>query len=51
MSDPDMRENYDFSQGVRGKYTGRFGEGTNLVRLDRDIESLFGEFGEGAGAV
>ena len=36
-----MRTEYDFSQGVRGKYAKRFAEGTNLVLLDPDVASEF----------
>ncbi len=40
--DPDeMREYYDFSEGVRGKYAARYAEGVNLVRLDPDVAALF----------
>jgi hypothetical protein len=41
QKDPDMLEEYDFSQGVQGKYADRFREGTNLVLLDRDIAEAF----------
>ena len=37
----EMREEYDFSGGVRGKYAARYEEGTNIVRLDRDVAELF----------
>ena len=36
-----MRDEYDFSQGVRGKYAKRFAEGTNLVLLDADVAKVF----------
>lgn len=36
-----MREEYDFSKGVRGKYARRYKEGTNLVPLDRDVAKVF----------
>ena len=39
--DPDLLEEYDFSQGVQGNYADRFREGTNLVLLDRDIAEAF----------
>jgi hypothetical protein len=32
-----MRDEYDFSKGVRGKYARRFAEGTNVVVLDADV--------------
>ena len=37
-----MRDEYDFSGGVRGKYAARFAEGANVVVLDPDIARLFG---------
>ncbi len=37
----DMREEYDFSDGVRGKYAARFAEGSNVVVLDPDVADLF----------
>jgi len=41
-NDPDdMREEYDFSSGVRGKYAARFAEGSNVVVLDPDVARLF----------
>ena len=36
-----MREEYDFSGGVRGKYAARFAEGSNVVVLDPDVADLF----------
>jgi hypothetical protein len=40
-NDPDMLEEYDFSRGVRGKYTGRFAEGANIVVIDPDVAEYF----------
>lgn len=40
-NDPDMLEEYDFSRGVRGKYTKRYAEGTNVVLLDPDVAEFF----------
>ena len=37
----EMRAEYDFSKGVRGKYAKRFAEGTNVVILDPDVAKLF----------
>jgi hypothetical protein len=37
----EMRAEYDFSSGVRGKYAKKYAEGTNLVLLDPDISKLF----------
>jgi hypothetical protein len=42
--DPDddtMRDEYDFSNGVRGKYVERLARGTNIVKLDPDMAELF----------
>lgn len=36
-----MRKEYDFSQGVRGKYAAKFRKGTNLILLDPDLAKLF----------
>lgn len=36
-----MRDHYDFSGGVRGKYAKRFAQGTNIVRLEPDIAEAF----------
>ena len=32
-----MRDHYDFSGAVRGKYAKSFAEGTNVVVLDPDV--------------
>lgn len=37
----EMREEYDFSGGVRGKYADRFAEGSNVVVLDPDVAAEF----------
>lgn len=39
--DPDMREEYDFSRGERGKHAKRFAEGSNVVVLDPDVAKRF----------
>ena len=36
-----MREEYDFSEGIRGKYAKRFAEGSNVVVLDPDVAAAF----------
>ena len=36
-----MRENYDFTGGVRGKHARRYARGTNLVLLDTDVARAF----------
>ena len=37
----DMRAEYDFSGGVRGKYAERYAQGTNVVVLDPDVAAAF----------
>jgi hypothetical protein len=37
----DMRDEYDFSRAVIGKYAARYAKGTNVVLLDSDIVRLF----------
>ena len=39
--DTKMRDEYDFSDGVRGKYTARYKEGTNLILLEPDVAKAF----------
>ncbi|MFI5456685.1 MAG: hypothetical protein ACHRXM_14650 [Isosphaerales bacterium] len=39
--DPDMLAEYDFSQGLRGKYAQRYAEGTNVVVLSPDVAEFF----------
>ena len=47
MSKPDrsnekeMRDEYDFSDGVQGKYAERFKSGSNVVVLDPDVAAEF----------
>ena len=36
-----MRVEYDFSNGVRGKYAKRFKEGTNIVVLAPEVAEIF----------
>ena len=36
-----MRDNYDFSKGVRGKYAKSHTEGTNVVLLDPEVAKAF----------
>lgn len=40
-TDLEMRDEYDFSGGVRGKYAARYAEGSNIVRLDPDVAKVF----------
>jgi len=39
--DSDMLDDYDFSQGKRGKYVQRFAQGSNVVVLSPDIIKIF----------
>jgi len=42
MSDKhDMLDEYDFSNGVRGKYAKAYREGANIVKLDQDVKKFF----------
>lgn len=37
----DMRPEYDFSSGQRGKHYEAYRQGTNLVFLDPDVAAVF----------
>ena len=37
----DMRPEYDFSGGVRGKFYKEYMKGTNVVLLDADVAEVF----------
>ncbi len=37
----EMREEYDFSGGVRGKYYKQYMDGTNVVLLEPDVAEVF----------
>lgn len=37
----DIRPEYDFSGGVRGKHFQAYRESTNLVPLDQDVAQMF----------
>jgi hypothetical protein len=39
--DSEMLDEYDFSDGVRGKYVNRFVKGSNVVVLDPDVAQVF----------
>ena len=41
QKNPDMLEEYDFSQGVQGKYAKRYAEGTNVVIIEPDVAKVF----------
>lgn len=37
----ELREEYDFSQGERGKYSERYAQGSNVVVLEPDVAERF----------
>lgn len=37
----EMRKQYDFRGGIRGRYAQRYAEGTNVVVLDPDVAQMF----------
>ena len=37
----DLRAEYNFSGGVRGKHAARYARGTNVVLLDPDVAKAF----------
>ncbi len=37
----DMRAEYDFAGGIRGKYIDRYRRGTNVVLLDAELAEAF----------
>jgi hypothetical protein len=40
-TDDEILPEYDFSQGIRGKYAKRYAEGTNLILLEPDLAAEF----------
>ena len=38
---PDILNEYDFSEGVRGKYAEQYYAGKNMIRLDSDVAEMF----------
>ncbi|HXM48562.1 MAG TPA: hypothetical protein VN956_12020 [Pyrinomonadaceae bacterium] len=40
-STDEMRDEYDFSGGVRGKFYEEYMKGTNVVLLDADVAEVF----------
>ena len=40
-ADLDMRPEYDFSKGVRGKYASRFAKGSKVVVLEPDVAAKY----------
>jgi hypothetical protein len=43
VSESEMRAEYDFSKGTRGKYARKFARGTNIVVLDPDVAEIFSD--------
>jgi hypothetical protein len=41
IAEQEMRREYDFSGGVRGRYLRRYRQGTNLVLLEPDVSAAF----------
>jgi hypothetical protein len=41
ISEPEMLGEYNFNDGIRGKYAERFVEGTNIVILSPDVAEVF----------
>ena len=41
VHDDDMRDEYDFSNGVRNKYAGRFPRDCVMVVLEPDVAKMF----------
>lgn len=39
----EMLDEYDFSNGVRGKYVERLKQGSNVVVLDEDVAKVFSD--------
>lgn len=37
----EMLDEYDFSQGERGKYAKQYAEGTNVIVLSPDVAAVF----------
>ncbi|MGH7452047.1 MAG: hypothetical protein ACRENG_11915, partial [bacterium] len=42
---PDMLKEYDFSNGVRGKYVKRLAAGSNIVVLSPEVAEVFPDSG------
>jgi hypothetical protein len=40
-ADADIRPEYDFTPGVRGKYAERYARGTNVVVLEPDVAAAY----------
>jgi len=40
-SPDELRPEYDFSKGIRGKYAKKYAEETNVVLIDPDVAEFF----------
>lgn len=40
-AEPEMRDDYDFSRGTRGKHARRYAQGANVVLLEADVAKVF----------
>ncbi len=40
-SHDELLDEYDFNNGVRGKYVNRFKKGSNIIILDPDVAEIF----------
>jgi len=36
-----MKDEYDFSNGIRGKYAKEYKDGVNIIKLDKDVRKIF----------
>ena len=39
--DKEMLDEYDFTQGIRGKYSKQYKQGANIIKLDEDVSKYF----------
>ena len=37
----EMLEEYDFSSGIKGKYSKQYNDGINIIKLDKDVKKIF----------
>ena len=37
----EMLDEYDFSNGIRGKYAQAYRESVNIIKIDKDISKIF----------
>ena len=41
LKNREMLSEYDFKNGVRGKYVKKYNEGTNIVMIEDDVRQIF----------